>query len=171
MDEPKENLGGGSGGGISPDHLAHADGVFEIEANQVKLVSQPPIPPAEPDPCIVTVEAVGLEPEDGLVNVRGTAGVRITSGPVEDPPTYDPDTQGVEIVVSEEHTVTISCGGIPGVSPTIMVSAAGIVIDTGEAPLTFTSLTNINLSVADGVAEIDLAPEGVTITGPLVQIN
>ncbi len=52
-----------------------------------------------------------------------------------------------------------------------MVSAAGIVIDTGEAPLTFTSLTNINLSVADGVAEIDLAPEGVTITGPLVQIN
>ncbi len=84
MDEPKENLGGGSGGGISPDHLAHADGVFEIEANQVKLVSQPPIPPAEPDPCIVTVEAVGLEPEDGLVNVRGTAGVRITSGPVED---------------------------------------------------------------------------------------
>jgi hypothetical protein len=171
MEEQKANLGGGSGGGLSPNHSATATGTYQIDANQIDLLSEPPIPPAVPQPCVITVLAAGEEPEDGLVNIRGTAGVRITSGPVEDPPTYDPATQGVEIVVSEEQTVTISCGGIPDVSPTITVSAAGIIINTGEAPLMLTSLSNINLSVAEGVAEIDLAPEGVTITGPLVQIN
>jgi hypothetical protein len=171
MKVQKLKVGGGSGGGMGPSNGVSAAGAYQIQGNQVELLSQPPLPPTVPVPCVITVLAAGLEPEDGLVNVRGTAGVRITSGPVEDPPAYDPATQGVEIIVPPEHTITINCGGIPGVSPTILVSSEGIVIDAGEAPVEVASLTNINLSVADGVAEIDLAPEGVTITGPLVQIN
>jgi hypothetical protein len=178
MEEQKANLGGGSGGGLNPNHSASATGTYQIAANQIDLLSQPPIPPAEPDPCVVTVLAAGVEPEDGLVNVRGTAGVRITAGPLEDPPTYSPETQGVEIMVSEEQTVTIQRGLLP-TDQIVEMSEEGITLSSGGAELTITdtgeiiieSLTEITLAVAGGAASISITPEGITITGVLVEIN
>ncbi len=178
MEGQKANLGGGSGGGLNPDHSASATGTYQIEANQIDLLSQPPIPPAVPEPCVVTVLAAGLEPEDGLVNVRGTAGVRITAGPLEDPPTYSPATQGVEIMVSEEQMVTIQRGLLP-TDQIVEMSEEGITLSSGGAELTITaegqilieSLTEITLAVAGGAASISITPEGITITGVLVEIN
>jgi hypothetical protein len=167
MDDPKVNPGGGSGGG---DEIVEAGSLYHIRANAAEIVAQTPVIPAEVMPCRITILAAGL-PGDGFVRVRGSQGVRITAGPDLVPPTDSEETNGVEIICPPEQMVTISCGGIPDVSPTITVTSEGIIINAGEAPLMLTSLTNINLSVAEGVAEVDLAPEGVTITGPLVNIN
>jgi hypothetical protein len=171
MDEQNQNFGGGSGGGMGPSDGASACGTYQIQANQVELISQPPLPPTDPQPCLITVLAAGLIPGDGRVEIRGTQGVRITTGPVEVPPASSEETNGVEVICAEDQTVTISCGGIPGESPTILVSADGIIISTGAAPLTLTSMTEITLTAADGVATVSLTPEGVTIDGPLVTIN
>ena len=40
MEGQKANLGGGSGGGLNPDHSASATGTYQIEANQIDLLSQ-----------------------------------------------------------------------------------------------------------------------------------
>jgi hypothetical protein len=174
----KAKFGGGSGGGAPPVHMAQVTGSQQIVGNQVEIVSQPPIPPAIPLPCVTTVLAAGIEPEDGLVNIRGTAGVRITAGPIEDPPTYSPATQGVEIMVSEEQMVTIQRGLLP-TDQIVEMSEEGITLSSGGAELTLTaegqivieSLSEITLAVAGGAASISLTPEGITITGVLVEIN
>jgi hypothetical protein len=178
MNEPKVNPGAGSGGGslvaalaTPPGSEIHVSGtLYHLEAAAVDIVATTPDIPDALMTSRITLIASGDE-GDGVVQLRGAEGVRITAGPAMIPPTDSETTNGVEIVVAPEQMITISCGGIPGVSPTITVSSEGIIINSGAAPLTLTSLTNISISAADGVAEIDLAPEGVTITGPMVMIN
>ncbi len=192
MAEHQENLGGGSGGGESPDHSAMATATYQIQANQVELISQPPLPPAVPEPCVVTVIAAG-EPGDGVVDVRGTQGVRITAGPLEDPPTWSVTTDGVEIEVADEQMITLQRGEPE--EQMVVMTPEGITVSSGEAELSLTeegatmscggaevtisdtgqitisSLTEITLSVAGGTSTITLGPEGVQIKGILVQIN
>jgi hypothetical protein len=170
MDEKKENLGGGSGGGLGPVHRVDAGGLYQIQANVVELVGRPPLPPAIPLPCRITLMAAGEEPTDGQVQVRGAMGVRITSGPIADPPTNSESTNGVEIIVSEDQMITIQRGTLP-TDQSIVMTPGGITVNAGDAPLTLTSLSEITLSVAEGASTISLTPEGITIQGVLVQIN
>lgn len=167
-----ENAGGGSGGGTGPmDHSRFLDGRYAIAANQVELLSQPPLPPAPPGPCIITVAATDLTGMQGEVDIRGAAGVRITAGPPVLPPTNTGSTQGIEIVVGEIQNVTIQRGLLPGVDQKIEMTPSGITVDAGAMPVTIQSLTQITLSVAGGLSTITLGPQGVTIQGILVQIN
>jgi hypothetical protein len=175
MDSDRNDFGGGSGGG--PDTTGHVesfDGSYAIAANQVELLSRPPIPPAVPGQSVISILAAGLG-MDGLVNVRGSQGVRITAGPPVvpevSPPVLADSTNGVEIVVSEPQNVTIQRGLVPDVDQKIEMTPSGITIDAGGMPVTIQSLTQITLSVAGGLSTITLAPEGITIQGILVQIN
>ena len=164
------NQGGGSGGGPdSHDHHEDITGTYSIQANQVELLSRPPWPPATPVPCVITVLATG-EGTDGRVEVRGSQGVRITTGPPLLPPTTSESTNGVEIVVSEAQNVTIQRGLLP-VDQKIEMTPEGITIDAGVGTLTLKSLTQITLSVAEGLSTITLGPAGIKIQGVLVQIN
>jgi hypothetical protein len=110
------------------------------------------------------------EGTDGRVEVRGVQGVRITTGPPPEPPTSSDSTNGVEIVVSENQNVTIQRGLLP-IDQKIEMTPGNITIDAGAGTLTLKSLTEITLSVADGLATITLTPAGVKIQGLLVQIN
>ena len=171
MEEPKEGLGGGSGGGPSADQVSDVTGAYHIQANQVELLGRPPLPPAVPGPCVVSVVAAGLIPGDGRVEVRGTQGVRITTGPLCLPPTSSDSTNGVEIVVFESQNITIQRGLLPEIDQKIEMTPEGITIDAGMTPLTIKSLTQITLSVAEGLASITIGPQGVQIKGLLIQIN
>jgi len=166
-----KNLGGGSGGGqATADHIHSVDGDYILSANQVEILSTPPLPPAVPGPCLITIQAdnngIG-----GKVNVNGSQGVRISAGPPSLPPTSDDATNGVEIMVGEIQNVTIQRGLLPGVDQKIELTPSGITVDGGLMPITIQSMTQITLSVAGGLSTITLAPEGVTIQGVLVQIN
>lgn len=166
-------IGGGSGGGpdLAPTgHTESIEGAFSVEANQVQLLSRPPAPPAVPGPHVITILATGMG-FDGLVNIRGSQGVRITGGPPPLPATSDAGTDGVEIVVGETSKVTIMRGEVPEVDQKIEMTPTGITIDAGMGTLTIKSGMQLTLSVAEGLSQITLGPEGVTIQGILVQIN
>ncbi len=171
MEEEKKDLGAGSGGG--PETVEHShffDGTYSVTANQIEVLSRPPLPPAPPGPNMITILAAGLG-VDGKVNVRGSQGVRVTSGPPPLPPTASDSVNGVEIIVSEAQNVTVQRGLIPGVDQKIEMTPGNITIDGGVGTITIQSLTEITLSVAGGMSSITLTPAGITIQGILVQIN
>lgn len=167
----EEELGAGSGGGPDTSEQSHFfDGTYSITANQVEVLSRPPIPPAPPGPNMITILAAGLAP-NGKVNVRGSQGVRVTSGPPPLPPTSSDSVNGVEIIVSEAQNVTIQRGLIPGVDQKIEMTPGNITVDGGAGTITIQSLTEIKLAVAGGMSSITLTPAGIIIQGILVQIN
>ena len=92
------SFGAGSGGGPVeineldvPDYvdeggrLEQHDGAYSVHANRVEFVACPPLPPATPVPYVISLFAAG-EGMDGNVEIRGSKGVRITSGPPPLPP-------------------------------------------------------------------------------------
>jgi|SRR5580704_899350 hypothetical protein len=79
--------GGGTGGGTGMDddgnNLQSAGATYQIAGNQVVLLSRKAMPPGKPGPSVITILAAGLAPtfaDDGYVDVRGTKGVRVTTG-------------------------------------------------------------------------------------------
>ncbi len=166
----KKGPGGGTGGGAdSHDHIENISGGYRIQANQLELLSRPPIPPVTPDPCRILVLASDYG-VGGQVEVSGNQSVRITAGEFTLPPTSSDSSNGVEIVVGETQNVTIQRGLLP-TDQKIEMTPEGITIDAGMGSLTLKSLTQITLSVAEGLATITLGPEGITIQGLLIQIN
>ncbi len=143
----KKGLGGGTGGGEDAhNHSEDISGGYRIHANQVELLSRPPLPPMAPDPCVITVLASD-NGTGGQVEVSGGKSVRITAGPMMLPATSSDSTNGVEIVVGESQKITIQRGLLP-VDQKIEMTNEGITIDAGTGSLTLKSLTKITLSVA-----------------------
>lgn len=171
MTENHEPLGGGTGGGPSPgDHEEVVDGLFAITANQVNLLSRPPIPPAIPAENLINIVAAGMG-MDGHVNVRGSQGVRVTAGPPVLLPTGSSSTNGVEILVGETGSMTLQRGLIPEVDQKMEMTPEGITIDGGAQTVTIKSLTKIELSVCEGVAKITIDPTGVTIEALTIKLS
>lgn len=171
MPEETVKCGAGSGGGpSSPDRVESFNGTYGIKANQVEVLCMPPLPPAIPGPSVITLAATGLA-MDGLVNVRGSQGVRVTAGPPLLPPTNSASTNGVEVVVGEAQNISLQRGLLPAIDQKIEMAPASITIDAGAGSVTIQSLTEITLSVAGGMSSITLTPTGITIQGLLVQIN
>lgn len=160
--------GGGTGGGPEIGHHNESyDGHFSIAANQVELLARPPLPPSIPGQSVISILAAGLG-IDGLVDVRGSQGVRVTAGPPPLLPASSASTNGVEIIASEIGTVTLQRGLLP-IDQKMEMTPAGITIDAGVGTVTIKSLTQIELSVAGGLTKLTLGPEGVTIQA--LQIN
>jgi hypothetical protein len=178
MEDDILTLGGGSGGGDDGNNtIQSADGVYEIEANQLVLITKDPDEPDLKNPHandhVITILAPGKLPtfNDGKVDMRGSKGVRITTGPpVLPPPATSDSTDGVEIIVSETQKVVIQRGLLP-TDQKIEMSPGVINIDAGMGILTIKSFTAIELSVADGLSKISLTPAGIVIKGVLVEIN
>ena len=169
MVQDNASFGAGSGGGpATANHAELKDGTFTVAANQVELICKPPMPPAIPGPSIVTVLAAGTG-VDGLVDVRGSQGVRLTAGPPPGLPVYSPSTNGVEILVSETGTLTMQRGLLP-TDQKMEMTPAGVTIDAGMGKVTIKSLTQIELSACNGLAKITLGPQGVTIEGLQIRL-
>jgi len=170
MAEDDENFGGGSGGADDPGHrVVSADGTYEIRANQLALVSWKNVPPSTDNESRILLLAsgglAGAFMDNGTVDIRGCKGVRITGGPpipVVNPMMSVESTNGVEIEVGETQSITIKRGMLP-VDQYITLTQSGITINAGIAG---------TLTLAAGMSQITIGPEGVTIIGmPLVQIN
>lgn len=177
MKPDTNDLGAGSGGSpitISDLEISQStenhDGVYAVGANRVEIMARPPLPPATPAPSNITLLASGLG-TDGKVDVRGSQGVRITSGPPMLPPTTSDSTDGIEVIASEAQNVTIQRGLIPAVDQVINMTPGSIIMDGGAGTVTIQSLTEVTIQVAGGVSSITLTPAGIIIQGPLVMIN
>ena len=149
------------------NHNESFDGHFSIAANQVELLARPPLPPSVPGQSVINILAAGLG-IDGLVDIRGSQGVRVTAGPPPLLPASSASTNGVEILAGEIGTVTLQRGLLP-IDQKMEMTPEGITIDAGVGKVTIKSLTQIELSVAEGMTKLTLGPEGVTIQA--LQIN
>jgi hypothetical protein len=171
--ESKVDNAGGSGGGPGDTTLEHAviyDGAYRVSANMVEVMTRPPMPPATAGRNVISLVAAGMG-TDGKVDIRGSQGVRVTTGPPPIPPTDDDGTNGLEVIVSEAQNVTIQRGLLPGVDQKIEMTPGNITVDAGVGTVTIQSLTEITLSVAGGLSSITLTPAGVIIQGIIVKIN
>jgi hypothetical protein len=157
--------GGGSGGGGGDGDDAHSvEGRYTITANGVEIISRTSPLPATRGRNVITLLAAGEEEgmgEGGHVEVRGNAGVRITAGPPPGLPTSSDSTNGVEIIVGLEQTVTIQRGLAATFPQKIKMFPGAILIDAGMGSLTLQAANS----------SITLDAEGITIKGPLVKIN
>jgi hypothetical protein len=175
--KPETNdLGAGSGGSpvevpeLVQQYTDNYDGVYALGSNRIELMARPPLPPAPPLPSVISLVATGLA-LDGRVEVRGSQGVRITTGPPMLPPATSESTNGVEIIASETQNVTIQRGLVPDVDQKIEMTPGAILVDGGAGTVTIQSLTEIKLQVAGGVSSITLTPIAIIIQGPVVMIN
>jgi len=164
-----EHFGAGTGGG--PDSGQSVLGAYSITANQVALVSRPPLPPAIPGPNVITILAGDLPGMDGMVNVRGSQGVRVTAGPPPLPATASESTNGVEIEIGELGKFTLKRGLLPVIDQKMEITSEGVTLDAGAGKVTIKSLTEITLSVAEGLTKIKLGPDGVTIEALQIKLS
>jgi len=175
-------LGGGSGGdtgmtsdkGSDGNQIKSAKHTYQIGGNQVVLVSRKPaVEPGsdhKPDNSMIVLLAGGTAEggfvDDGLVNIRGCKGVRITSGPlaipVISPPTKGASTDGVEVVVSEQQSISLVRGITEDVNQSIALTQNNIVINAGLQG---------TLTLCAGLNEITIGPSGILINGLTVQLN
>ncbi len=163
---------GGSGGGSSTTvHPQFVDGKYLLAANQLEIVSRDPALPAPPNKCNITLLASNTLGLDGQIDMRGAMGVRVTAGPPPLPAVHSDSTNGVEVMVGEAQNVTIQRGLIPGVDQKMEMTPGNITVDGGAGTIMIQSLTEITLSVAGGTSTITLTPAGITIQGPLIQIQ
>lgn len=162
--------GSGSGGGTSQANPQFADGLHTVLAQNIEFIAggAVQVPPASSSNITLLADVIGM---NGEVDIRGSQGVRITSGPPMLPPVNTGSTNGIEMVASEIQNITIQRGLIDGVDQKIEMAPASIVIDGGVGTITIQSLTEITLSVAGGLSTIKLTPAGIQIQGILVQIN
>lgn len=171
MSDSERPKGGGTGGGHdSADQFLQANGTYAIQANQIGLLARPPLPPAIPGSSAISIVAAGLG-MDGLVNVRGSQGVRVTAGPPPLPETSSSSTNGVEIIVGETGNLTLQRGLIPEVDQKMEMTPGAVTIDGGVGKVTIKSMTQIELSVCEGLAKITIGPEGVTIQALTINLS
>ena len=165
-----EPAGSGSGGGDDQVTPVFSDGVHSVLSQHIEFIAGGAVEIPPPDASTITLMAdvIGT---NGQIDIRGSKGVRITTGPPQLPPVNSESTNGIELVASEIQNVTIQRGLIDGVDQKIEMAPASITIDGGIGPITIQSLTEITLSVAGGLASIKLTPAGIQIQGILVMIN
>ena len=164
---PLRSSGGGSGGGSDDGGKYEAfDGTYGIAASKIAFVSRPAAPPADDADYAISLIAVGEE-LNGKVEVRGTQGVRISSGPPGTTKGAATNTEGVEIAVDDEQNIRLKRGLT--LQQKVTLDPGEIVVDGGTGTVTISSVEEIKLQV--GPNSIVLDPQGITIKGILVNIN
>jgi len=166
MDSEKQKPGGGSGGGAPVDHndMRFVDGVFERVAPKIVLLTGPS---NVSDKSFLTLIAAG---ETGFAKLQGSQTVIVRSGNIEDPTGHIPSEvglAGVTLYAPDAAMIYIQRGNFGEAdSQCIKLDSDGtIYVDAGVSG-------TINLSAGpDGTSYIQISPTGITIKGPLVQIN
>jgi hypothetical protein len=180
MSEPplalvEEPLGAGSGGGgpasrmpVGPDgnHAFYSKGHYEIIASEVELMAE------AANPC-VTIEAFyeqgGSTGGRAFVNVHADKGIRMTSGTT--PAVNAINTDGIVMITDDNQPILLTRGEVSSNPQQVSIGTDGFMIDANLANLVIQSMHSITLQVAGGTSSISLTPEGITLTGPLININ
>lgn len=165
-----ETSGGGSGGGSDQGGKYQAfDGTYGIAATKLAFVSRVATPPADSADYAVSLVAAG-DGTDGKIELMGTQGVRITSSGGDVKGSAE-ETFGVEIMVDDDSlkNIRIQRGALTPDRQKLIMAPEQFVLDCGTSTVTVSSLEEIKLQV--GPSSITLTPEGITITGLVVNIN
>jgi len=167
----KELLGAGSGGDAGDGCETHyTDGHYMIGGSKVFLTALGSEGGDAESPVISILAGTGSAP-DGLVNARGSQGVRITSGPPGQPPSQNRTINGLDLQTGDAQEINIMRGWTEPAVQLIQMNPGQIVIDAGPGTLTLLAATSISIKVAGGTSSISLTPLGIVMQGPVITLN
>jgi hypothetical protein len=166
-----ETIGAGSGGDGDGNVCHYNDQTFMVSSNDV-MFSATYLNDQKPFGTIDLLACGGMASPQGTVNVRGDQGVRISSGPYNQPPSVNKDISGLEMQCGDQQTIQLSRGqdGNP-MQGRITFNVDGIGINAQQGGVWIKSLTQIKLMVAGGTSSITLTPSGIVMQGPMININ
>lgn len=168
--EPRMNgeqpLGAGSGGDPRDGgHAWYANEYYSIDAPGIEIFARSGQPR-------VTIGAVN---EDGgtsglaFVNVHADKAMHITTGTTTD--TLKMAADGFDVVTELNQPIVLLRGSESSNPQQIEIGTDGFLIDANLANLVIQSMRSITLQVAGGTSSIKLTPMGITLTGPMININ
>jgi hypothetical protein len=164
-------MGAGSGGdGGSGNRFQHYDGWYSVGAGGISMCATGrsgihALPP------VLQLFAGSLERADGQVSMRGSQGVRITSGQ-EGVPSKNDEIKGVEIQVTDPQDISIMRGTDPDVSgEQIYMTSGWVNIRSGTGKITMVAADEITLTAGGGNSMIRMTSTGITIKGLITYIN
>ncbi len=166
-----ELLGAGSGGdegdGFKSDYCEGRHMIGGAEVFVTALGSDGPDGVAP----LISILAATSDP-DGKVDVHGSAGVRITSGPPSQPKSHNPDIDGLEVQTGDSQCIHFMRGMEENpLHGSMSFDNQGIGINGNQGGVWLKSYTKVKLMVLGGTSYIELTPSGIVMKGPLIQIN
>ena len=168
-------VGAGSGGDPDGDKWAHADRWYNIDAGGVYLMANGTTGKQTLSPKIGIIAGAtdGAIAPDGSVDVHGSQGVRITSGPPDAPPSENDEINGLEMQAGAQQIIKIMRGLDDDRDQVIQMTTGLIEIRGGDAAgcVSILAAQEISLQVAGGLSSIVMNKKGITIRGGEVHIN
>jgi hypothetical protein len=168
-------LGAGSGGEADGNKWAHADRTYALDAGRVFVTANGTTGARALSPKIGIIAGGtdGAIAPDGKVDVHGSKGVRITSGPPDEPPSENYDINGLEMQVGAQQIIKIMRGLDDDRDQVIQMTQGLIEIRGGDAAgcVSILAAEEISLQVAGGLSSIVMNKQGITIRGGEVHIN
>jgi hypothetical protein len=164
-------MGAGSGGdGGSGNRFQHYDGWYSVGAGGISMCATGGVKTHARSP-VLQLFAGSTDAPDGQVVVRGSQGVRITSGQ-EGVPSKNDDINGLEIQVTDPQDITIMRGTDPSASgEQIYMTSGWVDIHSGTGKITMQAADEITLTAGGGNSMIRMTPTGITIKGLITYIN
>jgi hypothetical protein len=170
-----ELVGAGSGGGetVYGSQTCYFQGHWAVGAGAVLLYAMPNFRGTslgQDNPSLVL--AAVSEESKGRAALRGNQGVRISSGPPNQPPLATSDISGIEMQTGDEQTINIMRGMDPwNTNQRITLAQHGISIHCGTGQISLDAAQEILLQVAGGTSSISLTTAGIVLKGPNISIN
>jgi hypothetical protein len=158
MDLDKKKPGGGAGGGDGGhEDFRNVNGNFERSANTIFLWTHPEDPSGK-----IGIIALG---GGGRLSLEGAHRVSLRTKPPSpaDAGVMRVEQPGILIFAHDEgDQILIQRGEVPGSSQYIDFEAGKIHIDAGQSG---------QILLSAGSSSILISPAGITMKGPLIQIN
>jgi hypothetical protein len=168
-------MGAGSGGNADGIKWAHADKSYNIDSGTVFVVANGTTGKHALAPKIGILAGAtgGAISPDGKVDVHGSQGVRITSGPPDEPPSANDDINGLEMQAGAQQSIKIMRGLDDDQDQVIQMTQGLIEIRGGDADgcVSIIAAQEISFQVAGGSSAIIMNSKGITIIGGEVHIN
>lgn len=120
----------------------------------------------------LTLSAINEDGGDSgtaFVNVHADKAMHITTGATTN--TLSMAADGFEVVTALNQHIFLLRGEDSSNPQMIEIGTDGFTIDANLANLVIQSMRSITLQVAGGTSSISLTPEGITLQGPLININ
>jgi len=168
--EEQAPLGAGSGGG--GENTDYKQGDYGISAPTLCFTATGSKGKDARSPVIAILAGGADGAPDGRVAAHGSQGVRITSGPPENPPAANQEIDGIELQVNENQGITIQRGMYEDTTMNnITLDEFLTSVDGGTTEVFIRSQKKITLMVGSGMSSITLTEDSIIVTGLLIQLN
>jgi hypothetical protein len=163
-------MGAGSGGdGGSGSRFQHYDGWYSVAAGGISMCATGGVGTQARSP-VLQLFAGSTDACDGQVVVRGSQGVRVTSGQ-DGLPSKNDEIDGIEIQCTDPQRIKIMRGTDPdGTGEHIYLSSGLVSVLSGTGKITMDG-DEITLTAGAGNSLISMTSEGITIKGLITYIN